>query len=209
MLKAAMICLKDRTSRNVFLSSLPKRRTTKRDGQRGALKGLDSIVAARDHPISFWHAPVSLRTFHGSRRFLRENHREGRACGLPHLAIDPITMAATAIGAVQTIISRELNPVESGVISICKMEAGRGAYNVIPESVSFGGTIRSLTPELRDYLPRRMKEVLEGIVSGMRGSYEFNLMPRFPLTINDIGMTSFADPSEMLRKEKYSDQTTC
>jgi amidohydrolase len=116
---------------------------------------------------------------------------KGGHAGLPHLAIDPITMAATAIGAVQTIVSREISPLESGVISICKVQAGGGAYNIIPDSASFGGSIRSLTSELRNYLPKRMKEVIEGIVSGMRGCYEFDLLPRFPLTVNDERMTSF------------------
>jgi amidohydrolase len=80
--------------------------------------------------------------------------------------------------------------VESAVISICKMNGGE-AYNVIPEMVTFGGTIRSHNPELRESLPRRIKEILDGLVSGMRGSYEFNLMSKFPATINDEEMTAF------------------
>jgi amidohydrolase len=158
----------------------------------GGLDGVDGIFALHvdstlpSGTVGYRSGPIMAA---GDFFDVRITGKGGHA-GLPHLAIDPITMAATAIGAVQTIVSREINPLESGVISICKMEAG-GAYNVIPESASFGGTIRSLTPELRDYLPKRMKEVLEGIVSGMRGSYEFNLMPRFPLTVNDEGMTSF------------------
>jgi amidohydrolase len=167
----------------------------------GGLDGVDGIFALHvdstlpSGTLGYRSGPIMAA---GDFFDVRISGKGGHA-GLPHLAIDPITTAATAIGAVQTIVSREINPLESGVISICKMEAG-GAYNVIPESASFGGTIRSLTPELRDYLPKRMNEVLEGIVSGMRGSYEFNLMPRFPLTVNDEGMTSFVVKiaSEML-----------
>lgn len=59
--------------------------------------------------------------------------------GLPHLAIDPIAIAANAITALQTIVSREVDPLESAVVSICKMEAGKRAYNVIPDSATFGG----------------------------------------------------------------------
>ena len=110
--------------------------------------------------------------------------------GLPHLTVDPIVIAANAISTLQTIVSREVDPVESAVISICKMNGGE-AYNVIPETATFGGTIRSHKPELREDLPRRIKEILDGLVSGMRGSYEFILMSKFPATINDEEMTAF------------------
>jgi len=110
--------------------------------------------------------------------------------GLPHLTVDPVVIAANAINALQTLVSREIDPVESAVISICKLNAGE-AYNVIPETATFGGTIRSHKPELRQAIPRRVKEILDGMVSGMRGSYEFNLMSKFPATINDEEMTAF------------------
>ena len=212
MLLGAAMILSERTKDlpgNVVFLFQPAEETgqgAKEMVSEGAIEGVDGIVALHV-TTQFPSGTLRYRSgpFMAAGDFfdVKITGKGGHA-GLPHLAIDPITMAATAIGAVQTIISRELNPVESGVISICKMEAGRGAYNVIPESVSFGGTIRSLTPELRDYLPRRMKEVLEGIVSGMRGSYKFNLMPRFPLTVNDEGMISFVAKiaSEMLGEGK-------
>ncbi|HSB03829.1 MAG TPA: amidohydrolase, partial [Thermodesulfobacteriota bacterium] len=111
--------------------------------------------------------------------------------GMPHLAIDPIVIAANAISALQTLVSREIDPVESAVVSICKMEAGGKAYNIIPDSATFGGTIRSHNSELREYLPRRMREILDGVVQAMRGHYEFHLTERFPVTINDDRMTDF------------------
>jgi amidohydrolase len=111
--------------------------------------------------------------------------------GMPHLAVDPIVIAANVISAIQTLVSRETDPIESAVVSICRMEAGGKAYNIIPDTATFGGTIRSLKPELRDYLPKRIKEILDGIVPAMRGRYEFNLMERFPVTINEGRMTAF------------------
>jgi amidohydrolase len=111
--------------------------------------------------------------------------------GLPHLAVDPIAIAATAINALQTIVSRETDPLESAVVSICKINAG-DAYNVIPETASFGGTIRSHKPELREFLPKRVKEILNGVTSAMHARYEFNLIGKFPATINDEGMTTLA-----------------
>jgi len=125
--------------------------------------------------------------------------------GLPHLTVDPIVIAANAISTLQTIVSREVDPVESAVISICKMNGGE-AYNVIPETATFGGTIRSHKPELREYLPKRVKEILNGVVSGMRASYEFNLMSKFPATINDEEMTAFVVKvaKEILGEDKLS-----
>jgi amidohydrolase len=110
--------------------------------------------------------------------------------GLPHLAVDPIVIAANVISALQTLVGREIDPLESAVVSVCKMNAG-DAYNVIPEIATLGGTIRSHKPELQEYLPRRVKEILEGVTSAMRADYEFNLMSRFPATINDKAMTDF------------------
>lgn len=126
--------------------------------------------------------------------------------GLPHLAIDPIAITALAITTMQTIVSREVDPLESAVISICKMEAGQGAYNVIPDSVTFGGTIRSHQPEMREYLLKRIKEILSGVVAGMRGTYEFNLLSKFPPLINDEKLTAFVAEvaKELLGKENVT-----
>jgi amidohydrolase len=87
------------------------------------------------------------------------------------------------------------------------MDAGGKAYNIIPDSANFGGTIRSLKPELREYLPKRIKEILDGIVPAMRGRYEFNLLERFPVTINDDRMTAFVAgvAGEALGKERVVD----
>ncbi len=109
---------------------------------------------------------------------------------MPQTAIDPIAIASQIISTVQTIVSREVDPRESAVVSICKIQAG-GAYNIIPDSVTFGGTLRSHSPELRKYLPKRVEEIIRGVVAAMRGSYEFTLHKRFPPTINDEKMTSF------------------
>ena len=127
--------------------------------------------------------------------------------GLPHLAVDPIIITANAISTMQTVVSREIDPLESAVVSICKMKAGEKAYNIIPDSATFGGTIRSLTPELREYLPRRMREILDGMVPAMRGKYEFKMMERFPLTVNDVRMTEQVKKvaEDLVGKEKIYD----
>lgn len=139
--------------------------------EEGVLEGVDSIFALHMHSpfvvgtVSYKSGPVLA----AGDFFDVTIKGRGGAAAHPHHTIDPIAIAANAITALQTIVSREVDPLESAVISICKMEAGKGAYNVIPGSATFGGTIRSHSPELREYLPKRMKEILGGVTSAMRG----------------------------------------
>ena len=175
--------------------------------EEGALEGADRIFGLHVYSIfpfgTLGYRPGPLMAA-GDFFDVKITGKGGHG-GLPHLTVDPIVIAANAISALQTIVSREVDPVESAVVSICKMNGGE-AYNVIPETATFGGTIRSHKPELRGGLPRRIKEILDGLVSGMRGSYEFNLMSKFPATINDEEMTAFVVKvaKEILGEDKLS-----
>jgi amidohydrolase len=161
--------------------------------EEGALDGVDSILGIHVSS-SFDSGTFHYRcgpTMAAGDFFEVKITGKGGHGGMPHNAVDPIAIAANAINALQTIVSREIDPTESAVVSICKIEGGGGAYNIIPDSVTFGGTIRSLNPEVRAYLPKRMNEILDGVVRAMRGRYDFNLMEKFPVTINDHRMTTF------------------
>ena len=161
--------------------------------EEGAIDGVDGIIALHVNSsldsgtLGYHRGPIMAA---GDFFDVKITGKGGHG-GMPHLAIDPIIIAANAISTLQTVVSREIDPVESAVVSICKMEAGGKAYNIIPDSATFGGTIRSHNPELREYLPRRMREILDGVVQAMRGHYEFHLTERFPVTINDDRMTDF------------------
>ena len=160
--------------------------------EEGVLEGVDRIFGLHVYSIlpfgTLGYRPGSLMAA-GDFFDVKITGKGGHG-GLPHLTVDPVVIAANAINVLQTLVSREIDPVESAVISICKLSAGE-AYNVIPETATFGGTIRTHKPELRASIPKRAKEILDGVVSGMRGSYEFNLMSKFPATINDEEMTAF------------------
>jgi amidohydrolase len=80
--------------------------------------------------------------------------------GMPHEAIDPIVAAAGIINALQSVVSREIPPLDSGVITVSTIHGGE-AHNVIPEEVTLSGTIRSFTEETRDLLLKRFHEVVE------------------------------------------------
>jgi amidohydrolase len=200
---------KDLTGNLVFLFQ-PAEETgegAKKMVDEGVLEGVEGIFAI--HVLStlaagsLWYKPGPILAA-GDFFDVKITGKGGHG-GLPHLAVDPITIAANAISALQTIVSREIDPLESAVISVCKMEAGK-AYNIIPDWASFGGTIRSHSPELREYLPKRVKEILDGVTTAMRGHYELNLMQRFPVTINDEEMTRFVVKvaKDLLGEDKVS-----
>ena len=160
--------------------------------EEGVLEGVDGILGLHVFstlPLGTFHYSPGAMLAAGDFFDVKITGRGGHGAQ-SHLTVDPIVIAASAISTLQTIVSREVDPVESAVISICKMNGGE-AYNVIPEIATFGGTIRSHKPELREVLPKRVKEILDGVVSGMRGSFEFNLIKKFPATINDERMTAF------------------
>lgn len=122
---------------------------------------------------------------------------EGRVLGKgghgasPHEAIDPIPIAAEAILAFQTMVSRNVNPIETGVVSVTSIHGGT-AFNVIPEEVGFRGTFRFFKPEIGELIQKRMEEILEGVTKAHRGKYELNIEELTPPTINNPEMASFA-----------------
>jgi amidohydrolase len=85
---------------------------------------------------------------------------------LPHQTIDPVVCAAQVITALQTLVSRNLNALDSAVISVTRMQAGT-AFNVIPQEAILQGTIRTFKREVRDLIERRMYEISDGICQAM------------------------------------------
>ena len=88
---------------------------------------------------------------------------EGRGghAARPHTAIDTVLVGAQIINQIQSIVARNVDPLEAAVVSICMFQAG-STDNVIPQTAQLRGTARSLTPEVRDLLERRLHEVVEG-----------------------------------------------
>jgi IAA-amino acid hydrolase len=112
-------------------------------------------------------------------------HGKGGHAAMPHLTIDPVVTSAKIICEVQTIASRELDPLESGVISVTGIHAGE-AFNVIPPSVRMLGTLRSLTVAGLKQLQRRVTEVAEGIAAANRCTAEVRFPGNdYPPTVND------------------------
>lgn len=102
----------------------------------------------------------------------------------PDTTVDPVVISCNVVNALQTIISRELPPVDPGVITIGYIHGGT-AQNIIPEEVKIGGIIRTMKTEHRAYVKKRLREITEGIVSSMRGSCEITIEESYPCLYND------------------------
>lgn len=98
---------------------------------------------------------------------------KGGHAAIPHNCIDPVPVAAQVILAFQTIVSRNVSPQDSAVVSITKMVASH-ADNIIPEQVVLGGTIRFFRVEIRDLMERRIREIATGIATAMNCKVDFH-----------------------------------
>ncbi len=110
---------------------------------------------------------------------------KGGHAALPHQTVDPTSVLMDIYNALQKIISREINPFEPRVLTTPKI-VGSNAHNVIPEKAILEGTFRTLNPEVRDHIIKRMKEIVEGYSKAWRctGVVEANPIS-YPALIND------------------------
>ncbi len=104
--------------------------------------------------------------------------------GVPHKAVDPIVCAAHIITAIQTIVSRNISPLENAVISFGSIQGG-STFNVIPDSVYLSGTIRTFDPQVRSDLFQRLEKVAKSVGEGLGCQVDINIQDITPAVIND------------------------
>ncbi len=109
----------------------------------------------------------------------------------PHVTIDPIVAGAQLINALQTIVSRSVDPIEAAVVSVTRFNAGQ-AHNIIPGSARLGGTVRTLLPELRDLAEVRIKAIADGIALATGARIVVDYDRNYPVTVNHVAQTAFA-----------------
>ena len=118
---------------------------------------------------------------------------KGGHAAMPQLTIDPVVITAQVISALQTIASRNANPLDAIVVSVCSMETSQtGVFNVIPDFVKLIGTVRSFRPEIRDLAEARIREIVAGIARAMGGSAEIEYKRGYPSTVNTEREAIFA-----------------
>jgi hippurate hydrolase len=116
--------------------------------------------------------------------FEMEVRGSGGHGAMPHLAADAVVIAAHVVTALQTIVSREVDPVEPAVLTVGEIGAG-SAFNIIPEKASIGGTVRTLNPDLRKWMPERIEELASGVAKGLRGDVNLDYTFSYPVAVND------------------------
>lgn len=115
----------------------------------------------------------------------------GSHAAQPHLSIDPVLTAGHIVVALQSIVSRQTDPLKSLVVTVASIHGG-DANNVIPDTVKMGGTVRTLLPETRDFAERRLKEVVQATSLAHGATAEILYRRGYPVTFNHAAETDFA-----------------
>jgi amidohydrolase len=116
----------------------------------------------------------------------------GGHAAMPHLAADPVVASASIVSALQTLKSRNLDPVQPAVVSICTIHGGQ-AHNVIPDTVTFGGTIRAYSDDVFELMRRRLQELSTNIARGYGCDASVRFTPSYPPVVNDPKATAYAE----------------
>jgi amidohydrolase len=157
----------------------------------GVMRGVDAVIglhlwspmAAGDvamQPGVFWASADELH--------LTIRGRGGHG-GMPHLNVDPVVVTAQIITALQTLVSREINPLHGAVLTFGAIHGGT-LGNVVADEVKLVGTLRAYDPADRDFLLRRIGEVARGIAEGMRATADFKPGLSCPPIVNDPQITT-------------------
>jgi amidohydrolase len=109
----------------------------------------------------------------------------------PHLAVDTILVGAQIVNQIQSIVSRNIDPLDAAVVSICAFQSG-SADNIIPQTARLRGTVRSLRPEVRDLLGKRVPEMVEATARAYGATAKVNLRRGYPVLRNHERETAFA-----------------
>ena len=106
---------------------------------------------------------------------------------MPHQTVDSIVVAAQIVTALQTIVARNVNPIDSAVVTVGELHAGT-ALNIIADTARMSGTVRYFNPALSELIPQRFEQIIAGICQSQGASYELDYSQLYPPVINDAGI---------------------
>jgi hippurate hydrolase len=115
----------------------------------------------------------------------------GTHAAMPHLGVDPIVAGAHVVTALQTIASRNINPLDQLVISVTQFHAG-DTWNVIPPQAILRGTVRTFRKEVQDYAEAAMLRIVRGVSAGCGASGALHYERRYPATVNAARETAWS-----------------
>ena len=118
---------------------------------------------------------------------------EGRGAhaAKPHEGVDPVVIGAAIVTALQTIVSRNADPLQACVVSVTRFDAG-SAFNIIPQSAKLAGTVRTLNAAMREMARARLTAIAEGMAAVHGGTAQVNYLLGYPVTVNHPAQTAFA-----------------
>lgn len=106
---------------------------------------------------------------------------------MPHQTVDSVVVAAQIVNALQTIVARNVDPIDSAVVTVGELHAGT-AHNVIAASARLSGTVRYFNPKFEGYFGQRIEQIIAGICQSYGATYNFEYWQLYPPTINNAGM---------------------
>ena len=161
-----------------------------RMAQAGVMDGVDVIVG-----LHVWPEPsagqISLSPgpqMASAGKFEARIHGQGGHGAMPHRTVDPIVLAAQAIVALQTIVSRRVDPLDAAVVTVTSIHGGT-SHNIIPEHVDLLGTLRALTPEVYHQIEDEIERAL-GIVRALGGDVQIEFGKSYDAVYNDPALTA-------------------
>lgn len=120
-------------------------------------------------------------------------HGKGGHGAHPYLAVDPVLVAAHIITAAQSIVSRNVSPIDSAVISLCAMQAGdTGAFSVIPREARLVGTVRTFHPAVQDMVEERLARLVDSVAVAFGATASLHYQRTYPATVNSPEHADFA-----------------
>jgi len=117
---------------------------------------------------------------------------KGGHAAMPHMAVDTTLVAAQIVVSLQTLVSRNVDPIQNMVVTVGTFVTDSEASNVIAHTVRMRGTVRTLAPELRELAENRIREITQGTASAFGASAEFNWSPGYPVTVNSPEHATYA-----------------
>jgi amidohydrolase len=154
--------------------------------ERGVMDGVDAVVG-----IHLWsQMPVGkVGVTHGPMMAAPDIFRvtvrgHGGHAAFPHQVVDSIAVGAQVVTNLQHVVSREIDPIDSVVLSVARFQGGT-THNVIPGAVEMEGTVRTLDPAIRERMPEIMERVVRGITQAHGADYEFSYERGYRPVVND------------------------
>ncbi|WP_143833206.1 M20 metallopeptidase family protein [Oceanobacillus timonensis] len=120
----------------------------------------------------------------------------------PHESTDTLVIGTSVVEALQKIVSRQIDPLQSAVVTIGVFQAGN-AFNVIPDTVRIEGTVRTFEPEVRDKVENEIRSILDGITTAFHATYELDFLRGYPALFNHKAET---DVARELFKETFDEE---